>query len=243
MGQAHCVLILGHRGASADFPENTLEAFAGAVEQGADGVELDVMRCSSGELVVCHDEKLDRLAGRQWEVDSTPWWKLQTADVGSSLGFKPARIPLLEDVFEALPSTMLVNVEIKCITLDDRGLTEGVGRFITENDLIERTLVSSFSASCLFRLAAQFPEIRRGQLIDPDSSFFAQRILTPSLARESINVHHSQVTQERVDDWHSHGMKVVVWTVDDPAMAASLRNLGVDILITNRPKFIRESLS
>ena len=237
------MLILGHRGASADFPENTLEAFAGAVAQGADGVELDVMRCSSGELVVCHDEKLDRLAGRQWEVDSTPWWKLQTADVGSSLGFKPARIPLLKDVFEMLPSEMLVNVELKCITLDDRGLTEAVGHFIIENDLIERTLVSSFNAACLFRLAAQFPSIRRGQLIDPDKSFFAQRILTPSLARESINVHHSQITQERVGDWHANGLKVVVWTVDDPTMAADLRNFGVDMLITNRPKFIRQSLA
>src|SRR5256885_17273180 len=114
--------ILAHRGASADFPENTLEAFEGAVMQKADGVELDVMRCSSGELVVCHDEKLDRLAGLGWWVHATPWWKLQKADVGSCLGFKPARIPLLEEVFEALPERMLVNVELKCETADDRGL-------------------------------------------------------------------------------------------------------------------------
>ena len=86
--------ILGHRGASADFPENTLEAFSGAIAQRADGVELDVMRCASGELVVCHDEWLDRLAGLHWEVLTTPWWKLKGVDVGSRLGFAPARIPL-----------------------------------------------------------------------------------------------------------------------------------------------------
>src|SRR5215218_8651774 len=82
-GKHDAVLILAHRGASADFPENTLEAFMGAVAQGADGVELDVMRCSTGELVVCHDERLDRLAGRDWWVHATPWWKLKRADVGS----------------------------------------------------------------------------------------------------------------------------------------------------------------
>src|SRR5687767_4290651 len=80
---------LGHRGASADFPENTMEAFSGAMAQRADGVELDVMRCATGELVVCHDEWLDRLAGLHWEVLTTPWWKLRKADVGSRLGFAP----------------------------------------------------------------------------------------------------------------------------------------------------------
>ena len=87
--------LLAHRGASADFPENTLEAMRGAMEQGADGVELDVIRCGSGELVVCHDEWLDRLAGLHWDVRETPWRKLKRLDVGSRLGFAPARIPLL----------------------------------------------------------------------------------------------------------------------------------------------------
>ena len=66
------MLLLAHRGASADAPENTLTAFAEAARQGADGVELDVMLCASGELVVCHDEKLDRLAGLPWRVQATP---------------------------------------------------------------------------------------------------------------------------------------------------------------------------
>src|SRR4051812_31629861 len=97
------MLLLAHRGASKDAPENTLEAFAEAVRQRADGVELDAMVCGSGEVVVCHDEWLDRLAREHWEVRTTPLWKLRSADVGTPLGFDTARIPLLEEVIDALP--------------------------------------------------------------------------------------------------------------------------------------------
>src|SRR3954466_12698696 len=108
------MLLLAHRGASADAPENTLDAFSEAVAQGADGVELDAMVCGSGEVVVCHDEKLDRLPGPPREGRTTSYWKLKGADVGSRLGFAPERIPLLEEVLDALPSHFLVNIELKC---------------------------------------------------------------------------------------------------------------------------------
>ena len=234
--------ILAHRGASADFPENTLEAFEAAVAQGADGVELDVMRCATGELVVCHDEQLERLAHRPWWVHATPWWKLRTADVGSPLGFRSARIPKLEEVFELLPDRLLVNVELKCETVDDLGLTEAVGGYVEQLGLHERVLVSSFNPLCLMRLAARFPRIRRGQLIDPDKSWLMQQLWAPFTARESVHPHFSQVTEERVGRWHSLGQQVAVWTVDDAGEARRLQRLGVDWLITNRPAGLRDAL-
>ncbi|MBL8957180.1 MAG: glycerophosphodiester phosphodiesterase, partial [Myxococcaceae bacterium] len=231
--------ILAHRGASADFPENTLEAFEGAVAQRADGVELDVMRCASGELVVCHDEQLNRLAGLSWWVHATPYWKLKKADVGSALGFAPARIPLLAEVFELLPPSMLVNVELKCETVDDLGLTEEVGRYVEANGLYDRVLVSSFNPLCLLRLAARFPSIRRGQLIDPDKSWLMQALWSPFTARDSIHPHFSAVTAERVEQWHGQRQVVAVWTVDAAAEAQRLERLGVDYVITNRPGELR----
>ncbi len=236
------MLILAHRGASADFPENTIEAFEGAVAQGADGVELDVMRCGSGEMVVCHDEQLERLAHRPWWVHATPWWKLKRADVGSALGFSPARIPRLEEVFEVLPAELLVNVELKCETVDDLGLTEAVGQYVEEQRLHERVLVSSFNPLCLMRLAARFPAIRRGQLIDPDKSWLMQQLWAPFTARDATHPHFSQVNDERVRGWHGRGQKVAVWTVDDDVEARRLRDLGVDMVITNRPAELRNAL-
>ncbi|MEW5738384.1 MAG: glycerophosphodiester phosphodiesterase [Myxococcota bacterium] len=236
--------ILGHRGASADFPENTLEAFLGAAEQGADGVELDVMVCGTGEVVVCHDERLERLAGLPWEVATTPWRKLSRVDVGTRLGFAPARIPLLSDVFEALPERMVVNVELKCEGLDDRGLAERVGRYLTDAKLTHRVFVSSFNPLCLVRLAKGFPGLRRGFLLDPDKAWGPQAwFWLPVCASTSVHPSAEACTSERVNAWHARGWEVAAWTVDDVTEARRLRALGVDWLITNRPGALKAELA
>lgn len=235
--------ILGHRGASADFPENTMEAFSGAIAQKADGVELDVMRCATGELVVCHDEWLDRLAGLHWEVLTTPWWKLRDVDVGSKLGFPPARLPLLHDVLDELPDRAFINVEVKCETMDDHGLSLAVGQLLTDRALGERAFISSFNPLCLVRLARTYPRLRRGFLIDPDRAWIPQAWgWLPLTATSSVHPHFSQVTGERVNRWHAQGWEVAVWTVDEVDEARRLRAMGVDWLITNKPGELRAKL-
>ncbi|MBM4776296.1 MAG: glycerophosphodiester phosphodiesterase [Archangiaceae bacterium] len=236
--------ILGHRGASADFPENTLEAFEAAVKQGADGIELDVMRCATGELVVCHDEWLDRLAGVHWEVAKTPWRKLKTADVGTRLGFRPARLPLLEEVLEAVPTHFFVNVELKCDVVDDHGLSVAVGQYLSSRRDADRVFVSSFNPLCLVRLARAFPSISRGFLIDPDRPWLPQAYgWLPIVAKTSVHPHFSACTPARVNAWHERHWQVAAWTVDDADEARSLRAMGVEWLITNRPAAMRAALS
>jgi glycerophosphoryl diester phosphodiesterase len=235
--------VLGHRGASRDFPENTIEAFLGAAAQGADGVELDVMRCRTGELVVCHDEWLDRLAGEHLEVAATSWSRLKRVDVGSTLGFRPARLPLLDEVFDALPGSMVVNVELKCITVDDHGLSVAVGERLVDRRLGDRVFVSSFNPLCLVRFAAAFPALRRGLLIDPDKAWGPQAWgWLPLTAKTSVHPYFKQCTPERVGLWHGLGLEVATWTVDDVADARALQVMGVDWLITNRPGALRAEL-
>jgi glycerophosphoryl diester phosphodiesterase len=234
------MLILGHRGASHDFPENTLEAFVGAKAQGADGIELDVMRCASGELVVTHDEELTRLAGRPWVVARTPYWKLKEADVGSRLGFKPARIPLLHEVFDALPKDFFVNIELKCDTLEDRGLSVEVGRYVEREGLDERVVISSFNPLCLVRLAAAFPNLKRALLIDPDKPWWPQaHFWLPVIGRDGVHPYFKDTTEDRVRRWKERGLRLGVWTVDDFQEADRLEFLGIDYLITNEPQKIR----
>jgi glycerophosphoryl diester phosphodiesterase len=237
------MLLLAHRGASADAPENTLSAFRAAAEQGADGVELDVMVCGSGELVVCHDEVLTRLAGLDWVVANTSWERLKTADVGSHLGFGPERIPLLEEVIDVLPRHMLVNIELKCEDRNDRGLSAKVAAYVRAGKLHDRVVVSSFNPLCLWRTAAADRSIRRGCLIDPDKSFFWQRALVaPLTANFSVHPFFRDCSPERVDGWHAQGRQVAVWTVDDPTHARWLEEMGVDLLITNKPGWLKEQL-
>ncbi|MFL5356831.1 glycerophosphodiester phosphodiesterase [Archangium sp.] len=237
------MLLLAHRGASADAPENTLAAFQEAVAQGADGVELDAMVCGSGEVVVCHDEKLDRLAGLPWEVRTTSYWKLKGADVGSRLGFAPERIPLLEEVLDALPSHFLVNIELKCDQADDGGLSRKVAELVLRRKLEERVVLSSFNPLCLFRVAAVAPSLRRGFLIDPDKRWGPQaHVVTPLVSSHSVHPYYEQCTPERVEQWRRKGLRVAVWTVDDPRRARALEEMGVSYLITNKPRFLREAL-
>ncbi len=235
--------ILGHRGASTDFAENTLPAFRAAIEQGADGVELDVMRCASGELVVCHDETLERLAGVSWDVRSTPWHTLRRADVGTRLGFAPAALVTLDEVFDGLPKSCLINVELKCDRVDDRGLAVEVGRFLEARDERSRVIVSSFNPLCLVRLARAFPGVRRGLLLDPARAWAPQAWWwLPVTANASVHPHASACTTARVNRWHERGWEVAAWTVDDAEDARRLRAMGVDWLITNRPGQLRAEL-
>lgn len=238
------MLLLAHRGASVDAPENTLTAFREAIDQGADGVELDVQRCGTGEVIVCHDEHLGRLARRDLEVAHTSWRTLRRLDVGTPLGFGPERIPLLEEVLSLLPPTMKVNVELKCDSADDGGLTEAAARVIRDCHAEARVLVSSFNALCLWRLAACAPELDRGYLIDPDRSFALHgQLLAPLVATHAIHPHWSQCTRERARRWKAAGLRLAVWTVDDEQEARRLRHLGVDYLITNRPAHLRRALA
>lgn len=237
------MLLLAHRGASKDAPENTIEAFLEAVRQRADGVELDVMVCGSGEVVVCHDEWLDRLARKRWEVRSTRLWKLQTADVGTPLGFKPAKIPLLEEVLDALPSRFVINIELKCETVNDDGLSEKVCEIVRHRRIEDRVVISSFNPLCLVRVAAAHPKLRRGFLIDPDKALLPQRaIFTPLTANYSVHPYWQQLTTARAQEWKRSGYDLAVWTVDDPDEARRLKGLGVDYCITNRPGALRAAL-
>lgn len=236
--------VFGHRGASADFPENTVEAFLGAASQGADGVELDVQRCASGELVVCHDDTLHRLAGLPWRITETPWERLSRVDVGSRLGFAPARIPLLRDVFEALPGHLEVNVELKVSGAADDGLAEAVGRTVTDAGLAERVFLSSFSPLALVRLARAWPALRRGFLIDPERAWLPQAwFWAYVVGSTSVHPPAEACTAERINLWHERGWAVVAWTVDDRLEARRLGALGVDCIITNRPGALRRELS
>jgi glycerophosphoryl diester phosphodiesterase len=239
------VLILAHRGASADAPENTLAAFREAAAQGADGVELDVMVCGSGELVVCHDERLDRLTGQDLEVRRTPLYRLRELDVGGRLGFGAfASIPTLEEVFAALPSHFLVNVELKCDRVGDDGLARLAGEYLSARpELAGRVIVSSFNPLCLLRLKRRFPKLRRGWLIDPDGPFWFESRFARPCANFSVHPHHAAITEPRVRRWRKAGYQVAAWTVDDPAEAARLRSLGVVDCITNRPRAVREALA
>jgi glycerophosphoryl diester phosphodiesterase len=239
------VRILGHRGASTDAPENTLPAFRLALEQGADGVELDARLCGSGEVVVFHDERLERLTGRSGRVADTPWTDLARMEVRAGpAGASPGRIPLLTEVLEALPRSAFINVELKSEDWPGTRVADAGGTLLEAGRHEAHVVVSSFDPRCLLRLALAHPRLRRGLLLDPDKPQLLQRHLAlPLVGRDAVHPEARQVTEADVQRWHAAGREVAVWTVDDPELARRLAAWGVDTCITNRPGALRAALA
>ena len=234
-GRHELPLVIAHRGASADAPENTLSAFRRARSDGADGVELDVMRCGSGEVVVFHDDDLLRLGKRSGLTRQTPLAALREIDLGGG-----ERIPTLDEALEAL-DPMLINIELKSTSkLRDDGLAASVAELLARHDTGARALVSSFDPWLLARFARRAPAIATGLLFAHDQSLplrraWSARVLRPTaLHPESLLVDAASVRR-----WRARGFAVNVWTVDDPAELRLFVALGVDGVITNRPKNTR----
>jgi glycerophosphoryl diester phosphodiesterase len=233
------LLVLGHRGASAHATENTLDAFRRARADGADGVELDVMRCGSGEVVVFHDEDLARLAGRPERIDRLPWRELAEVELTGG-----GRIPLLSDVLEEL-ADLLVNVELKASRVwSGTLLAPAVARIIDRMGAADRVLVSSFNPWALARFRAAAPGVRTGLLFHSEQALplregWAAAALRPFAMHPSKGL----VTAERMAAWRRAGRAVHVWTVDKEADVQRLAALGVDALISNDPAGVRSVIN
>jgi glycerophosphoryl diester phosphodiesterase len=237
-------LVLGHRGASAEAPENTLAAFRLAMEQGADGVELDVWRCRTGEVVVFHDEDARRIAGAPLAVARAGLGELRALDVGSHKGerFRGERIPLLGEVLEALPGA-IVNVELKAGRSVDPRLALGVARLLREHRAEDRVLVSSFDRWLLAAFRAAAPGVATGLLFEETLAWRARLAVAAALlGPRAVHPPRALATPEAVRRWGRAGLAVNVWTVDAPEEVERLARLGVAGVISNVPGIAREAV-
>jgi glycerophosphoryl diester phosphodiesterase len=234
-------LVLGHRGASSRATENTAEAFAQARADGADGVELDVMLCASGEPVVFHDDDLRRLAGRPERIAALPYRLLR--DVRLAPG---GAIPTLEEAFAACGPDLLVNVELKVNEVDPRGtaaLVDAVASVVRRLAVGPRVLVSSFNPWAVWVWSRRVPEVPVGLLFERDSLLPLRRAwLAPAIRPFALHPELVLCTPQRVAGWKRRGYMVNVWTVDDPVALAACRRMGIDAVITNDPARSRAAL-
>jgi glycerophosphoryl diester phosphodiesterase len=241
-------LVIAHRGASAERLENTLSAFARARALGADGIELDTMRCRSGEVVVFHDDDLERLAGRRERIRDLPLAALREVALEGG-----ERIPTLDEVLAALGPLELVNVELKSEertgagwlgVLRDDGLPAAVAGVLERHQLGARVLVSSFDPLLLGRFRAAAPDVLTGLLFHRDESRpLREAWAAPVVRPDALHPDARMVSARAVARWRRGGRAVNVWTVDDPREIACLAALGVDGIITNRPDVARRVLA
>jgi glycerophosphoryl diester phosphodiesterase len=220
------MLVLGHRGASASFPENTVPAFRGALDLGADGVELDVRRTADGGLAVRHDADL---------ADGRHLVEVATADL-------PPDLPLLDQVLDACRRAEVVNVELKNWPDDvdfdpTEALADAVVALLEARGQLrdEALLVTSFHPATIDRVHALAPGLATGQLVINADEPEALVAATAARGHRTLHPHHAFVTPELVEVAHTAGLRLNTWTIDDPDRIRWLRDIGVDAVIVNDP--------
>ncbi len=227
------MLVIAHRGASASFAENTLDAFLGAVEQGADGVELDVRRTSDARLAISHDDIL---------ADGTVLVDTAFADL-------PPEITDLEHALDACAPLGVVNIEIKNWPPDkDFDETELVAAAVV--DLLRgrgelddgRALISSFHLPTIDRVHELAPGLATGWLLGMVESPHELIGRAAERGHVAVHPHHAFVTEDFLRLAHDAGLAVNTWTCDEPERIRWLADLGVDAVVTNVPAIALEAL-
>lgn len=229
------MLIIAHRGASADAPENTLKAFSLAFQQHADGIEFDTYQHDDA-IVVFHDKTLERTTNGSGQLLQTPLTQLKQLDAGDG-----EVIPTLEEVMACLPSGALCNIEVKHLHNADTWVRY-VKRVIKDTQVNPNTiLISSFNHHWLNDISRLWPEINIGALTATyalDATYCARQ-----LNAKSIHIALDVVTAEFVDTARQSGLDVYVYTVDAQEDMQQLQQWGVTGIFTNVPDFAKKVLT
>ncbi|OLQ56265.1 hypothetical protein BHT94_16070 [Bacillus licheniformis] len=230
--------IFAHRGASGQYPENTMLAFEKGIEAGADGIEFDVQLAKDGRIVVIHDERLDRTTSLKGFVKDTAYDVIKTANaaVNQDQTYSDTKVPLLEDVLSwAEKKNFLLNIELKNSVIRYEGMEEKVLEAVKRFNLEERVILSTFNHESLALCARLAPHIERAALTS-DVLYQADRYITSIPASGYHPRLNSPGTADEVlKKMRNSSIKVRPYTVNRPEDIKRLIEAGADGIFTDFP--------
>jgi len=222
-------LVIGHRGAKGHLAENTLPSIAKAIELGVDGVEIDVFRCASGELVVFHDKTLEKLTNVTGYIEQLTLDSIQKIEVLN--GFT---IPTLEEVLDLIKGRVFLNIELK-----------GTQTALLTNEVIQnyfersewdssKIIISSFNWEELKIFYSVNTQVSIAVLTEDDPVDAIP--IAKQLNASAINPDFTSLTASNASKIKKEGFKIYTWTVNDPQNIAEMMILNVDCIITDFPE-------
>lgn len=224
-------LIIAHRGASIYSPENTMVAFEKAVTQGCDMIEIDLHITKDGELVVIHDDTLDRTTNQTGRIRDYTLEELKKADAGAG-----QHIPSFQEVIDFLPEKVGLVVELK-----ELGLERRVVEQLSRNPISDRVIVTSFFHPAVRLVKSLFPQVRTAVITN------SQPINANSLAidarADALWIFRRYVTKEMVESAHENSLELYVWYVNDLNEIRRIVELEVDGILTGMPDVMKRILS
>jgi glycerophosphoryl diester phosphodiesterase len=229
--------VIGHRGAAALAPENTWPCFDLALAIGVDAIETDVRATSDGQLVLLHDERLDRTTDGTGVVHRTPWSAVRALDAGLWFGteYRHTRVPLLYDTLERYGKRTHLVLEIKQPGIEDRVL-----EMIRGQGLLRDVTLTSFDWAVVWRVKAQVPAVKVGYLTRDAGEANAVRVAEAGL--DQFCPPAPAVSPERVATWKGFGLEVRAWGVRDPELMMAAVRAGVDGMTVDFPHLLLEAL-
>lgn len=232
-----------HRGFSGKYPENTLLAFQKAIEVQADGIELDVQLTKDGEIVIIHDESIDRTTNGKGLVVDYTYDQLKEFDASyiytGKFGFN--KIPTLREYFNLIKGTNIItNIELKTGIFEYVGIEEKVFNLIKEFKLEDRVIISSFNHYSVLRMKALAPNIKCGFLTE--TWILNPGKYTKDNCIECYHPHFAILTPDIVKSLKTFGIEINTWTVNKEDEIRDLISKKVDILIGNFPDLTKRIL-
>jgi len=247
MSKLNIPKVIGHRGAKAYAPENTVESIKTAVSLGVQWVELDVKLTRDGVPIIFHDESLDRTTNGTGLVAQTNYEDLRDLDAGSWFGdsFARVRIPTLEEAVDVLLSHNLgLNLEIKPCPGREKETAEVALDHLSQIwDDMDRLLISSFQHVSLEAAMDLAPDYARGLLIGGEEMPENWKEMAEYLDVTTINLGSRLVNRQVADEVMDLEKPLLVYTINDPMQARSLQKLGVDAFFSDNPDVIIENLA
>ncbi|WP_300619666.1 glycerophosphodiester phosphodiesterase [uncultured Fusobacterium sp.] len=232
--------IFAHRGYSGKYPENTMIAFKKALECEVDGIELDVQLTKDGEVVIIHDETIDRTTtGKGFVVDYT-YEELERFDASfkfKALGFN--KIPTLREYFQLVKDYDIVtNVELKTGINEYLGIEEKVWELIKEYNLEEKVIISSFNHFSVMRMKDIAPQLKYGFLSE-DWIIDAGKY-THSHGVQCYHPRFNNLIPDVIKELKKYNLEINTWTVNLEEDMRYLYSNNIDVIITNYPELAQE---
>jgi glycerophosphoryl diester phosphodiesterase len=236
MGVMFMTLILAHRGYAAEYPENTMLAFKEAKKASAEGLELDVQLTKDGELVVIHDEKVDRTTDGTGLVKDYNFKDLRKLDARFKFKSLPKneQIPALDEVLEWLSGTgMVCNIELKNSIIPYEGMEEKVINMVRSYDLSDRVIISSFNHYSIVHSYLLAPEIEIAPLLS--EGLYMPWIYAQSIKAKGFHPHWRAAPDQIVQASLESGIEIRPYTVNREAELERLFKVNCSAIITDDP--------
>lgn len=236
MGLDNPVEVTAHRGYSAVYPENTIPAFKGAIQVGADWAELDVQQTADGEVIVMHDSNLKRTTGLDKEVWQVTWDEIKDLDNGSWFDkkYQTVRIPTLEEVLKVCRGKIHLNIEIKP-SGHDKDLEEQVAKLLKKYHMRDTCVVSSLKYDSLRKIKQADDSIETAYITSVSYGNF-----TDLEYADGYSVESTLLSKGFVNKAQKAGKQIYVWTVNSEERLEKVVGMGIDNVITDDPVMAKE---